>query len=311
MQILKLLSVLAISMSALGLFPSSVLAANESQRSAENSAANECVVLQWDKKGYNKPYLPIRSPGKYCIDQDYQFDCYPWSHGCGGNFIDIRSNDVDVDFRGHTVSVSGTRAYTAVWGFGKNIRIHNGTIKGLGVGISLRHRDGGAKSPVYAYPANPVETSPTFGITSFYVEDMIFNDVQRPILLSGSGNIIRHNNITVALKNPGGDDSKSSEEEESRVALLNYGPKALIENNKIIQQMDGMRLPTYSIYVRHSNNSVIKNNQIRIDGSEHAVAIGLSASRGVVIEQNKIFGAQTSVERTSESSASESTGEAN
>ena len=62
-------------------------------RNVKNSSGDECVVLHWDKKSFNKPYLPIRKPGRYCLDQDYEFTCYPWSHGCGGEFIDIRADD--------------------------------------------------------------------------------------------------------------------------------------------------------------------------------------------------------------------------
>jgi hypothetical protein len=78
-------------------------------KTEKNSGDEECIVLNWDRKSFNKPYLPINKSGKYCLDQNYEFTCDASSHGCGGELIDIMANDVDIDMRGYSLMVSGTR----------------------------------------------------------------------------------------------------------------------------------------------------------------------------------------------------------
>lgn len=300
---------LLLLVSMTGIFHESMAAEmGDALKMTQDDLTNECTVLQWESKSFNKPYMYIRKPGRYCLDRDYSFTCYPWTHGCGGEFIDIRSNDVDIDLRGHTLSVSGTRGYTGVWGLGKNIRVHNGVIKGTGTGIYLIDRNGKAEAPVYAYPAWPIEAAPQFSDTNFSIENITFVDVYSPILISGAGNTIRNNNIHALLENRINEDGtpKFAGENKPKVAVMSYGPKALIEGNKIIQKTNNKGIPAYTIYLRHADGTVVRKNRVRVDGSrEKTIAIGLSVSHNVTVEKNQLAHAEIPVEKKDNSDAIE------
>ena len=57
------------------------------------AATGACEVLHWDRAGFDKPTLSINRPGKYCLDQDYEFFCSPIAHSCRGELLHIRASD--------------------------------------------------------------------------------------------------------------------------------------------------------------------------------------------------------------------------
>ncbi|WP_211454792.1 hypothetical protein [Collimonas antrihumi] len=284
--------------------------ATSQPESVQNDSGSSCVVLRWDKASFNKPYIAIRQSGRYCLDQDYDFACSPWAHGCGGNFIDIEADNVDVDLRGHTLGTIGTRGYTGISGHGKNIRIHNGTIKGVGTGIELAQRSTNWKmAPVYSYPVYPVLPNAQFTDTRFIIESINFVDVFSPILLSGTGNVIRNNHIGAILENRLVADGKPkfSGDDEAKVSVLNFGPKALIENNTITQKTNNRGVAAYTLYLRNGDGSVVRNNSITLDGSvDKTIAIGLSNSREVVVQENSFVKVETPIEVKDGSTVKES-----
>lgn len=242
------------------------------------AATGACEVLHWDRAGFDKPTLSINRPGKYCLDQDYEFFCSPIAHSCRGELLHIRASDVDVDFRGHTLRVYGTRAFSGVWGLGRHIRIHHGRIVGAGHGILLGDR---GNSPVGAYPALPVSTTDVFTATGFVVEQMQFSDVRTAIMVSGSGNQIRDNRIDATLDNtaPGGPP----------FALLSYGPAARIERNtfRLSDLTPGWK--GYAMYLRSADGTLLANNTVQVDGARTGtIGISLSSSKAIVLQSNAI-----------------------
>ena len=237
-----------------------------------------CEVLQWDRKAFGKPSMGISRPGKYCLDQDYEFECSIFEHGCGGKFISIRASNVDLDFRGHTLRTTGTRGYTGVWGLGQNIRVHNGRIEGAGLGITLMNR---GSSPGHAYPIFPVKADAVFTDTGFVVERMQFSDVVTAVTVAGSSNQIRDNVIDAAL------DAKATG--GTPFALLSYGPSARIERNTFRLHDLTPGSSGYAMYLRSADGTVVDGNTVRVDGARTGIiGVGLSSSTGVVLERNRL-----------------------
>lgn len=280
----------------------------EADNSSDNAtAAGSCEVLKWDPKGTVQPSMKISRPGRYCLDQDYKVSCSVFEHGCSGDLITIRADNVDVDMRGHTVTASGTRAFRGVWGSGKNIRIHHGTFKGVGLAVFLKQPGTGAESPMYVNPAYPVESDAKFIDTGLVVEDVDFVDVRRAIMLSGSGNRIINNRIQTVLKNEVDHNghSESDSQMESQVSIASYGPNLTFTGNTIVQRTDNRGIPGYTLYLRNADNAQVAENRIRVTGStDKTIAIGLSNSRAVRLQNNTIQGAETEVELDTASSQS-------
>ena len=65
------------------------------------STMKGCTVLRWDRESTVFPKMFVREPGKYCLDRDYTADLRGCLHGCRGEFISIRANDVELDLRTH------------------------------------------------------------------------------------------------------------------------------------------------------------------------------------------------------------------
>jgi hypothetical protein len=255
-------------------------------RKTIQNGATSCEVLEWDRKAFNKPMLSIGRPGKYCLDQDYEFDCAPFAHGCSGELISIRANDVDVDFRGHTLSVSGTREYGGVRGQGRNIRIHHGRIKGAGLGLLLSDLGG---SPLSAYPGMPLESGARFADTGYVVEEMEFIDARIAVMLGGAGNQIRNNRIGVILENRFNEQGQplTRLEAEPQFALLSYGPAARIEGNSLRLTTRTRGLRSLAMYLRAADATLVANNTISVDGTAAGtIGVGISNSSGVVLQSN-------------------------
>ncbi|GGX86366.1 hypothetical protein GJV26_28565 [Massilia dura] len=275
--------------------PRSVTSGQDTQSAPRVAPAqkgsNECEVLQWDRKAFRKPSLAIFRPGKYCLDQDYEFNCSIFDHGCGGKMIEIRASNVDLDFRGHTLRLSGTRGYGGVWGLGQNIRIHNGRIEGAGAGITLMNR---GSSPQNGYPSRPLNTEDVFTDTGFVVERMEFSDVLFAVMVAGSGNRIRDNVIDATL------DAKASS--GPPVALLSYGPSARIERNTLRLHDLTPGSNGYAIYLRSADGTVAEGNTVRVDDTPTGtIGVGLSNSKGVSLRRNR-FDTEKSTELDGSSS---------
>jgi hypothetical protein len=240
--------------------------------------ADGCEMLRWDRKTSSRPSMGIRRPGKYCLDQDYEFECSIFAHGCGGKMISIRASNVDLDLRGHTLRMSGTRGYTGVWGLGQNIRVHNGRIQGAGLGITLMNR---GASPGNAYAVLQVDTKDVFTETGFVVEHMQFDDVVSAVAVAGSGNQIRDNVIDALL------DAKATS--GPPFAVLSYGPSARIERNTVRLHDLTPASKGYAIYLRSADGTVVEGNTVRMDDSPTGtVGIGLSNSNDVSLRRNRI-----------------------
>ncbi|GGX86356.1 hypothetical protein GJV26_28560 [Massilia dura] len=241
-------------------------------------APNACEVLQWDREAFGKPSMSIFRPGKYCLDQDYEFNCSIFDHGCGGKMIEIRASNVDLDFRGHTLRLSGTRGYSGVWGFGQNIRVHNGRIEGAGAGIMLMNRN---NSPQVAYPAMLINEKDVFTETNFVVENMQFSNVVTAVMMAGIGNQIRDNQIdaTLSAKTTSGPP----------FALLSYGPSARIERNTLRLHDLTPGSNGYAIYLRSADGTVVEGNTVHVDDTPNGtIGVGLSNSKGVSLRRNRI-----------------------
>lgn len=235
--------------------------------------ADGCEVLQWDRNRYSKLSLYINRPGKYCLDQDYESFCSPFEHGCPGPVLDIRASDVDVDFRGHTVSASGA----GVEGYGQNIRVHNGRIDGAGVGIHLSAK---GHSPSAAYPILPVKVNDVFTDTGFVIESMEFVDVRKAIMVSGRGNLVRDNTISAIFN--------MQDSTVVHFALLSYGPAARIERNTFRLKGLAPGFNGYAMYLRSADGTIVGNNTVRTGFSNTGtIGVGLSNTNGVVLQANK------------------------
>lgn len=273
--------------------------------SSEAQNGGQCSVLKWNRTATVKPTMRISEPGRYCLDQDYEISCSVFEHGCAGKLIDIRADNVDVDMRGHTVTATGTRAYGGVWGAGKNIRIHHGTFKGVGIAVQLRQPGSMAKDPLYAVPAYPVQPDDKFQDTGLVVEEVDFVDVVKAIVLSGAGNHVLNNRIKTTLKNKVGGSGQSSQgsEAEPKVSIVSYGPNLIFKGNTVVQKTDNNGISAYVLYLRNADNAVIADNRIRVAGStDKTVGIGLSNSRNVSLQNNVIEGAEVKVELDAASS---------
>jgi hypothetical protein len=242
------------------------------------TGTNACEVLHWDRESYNKPYMSIERPGKYCLDQDYEFACSIFGHSCGGRMIEISASNVDLDFRGHTLRMSGTRGYTGVRGYGKNIRVHNGRIQGAGLAITLMNR---GASPGNAYPVLQVDTDDVFTETGFVVERMQFDDVVSAVAVAGSGNQIRDNVIDASL------EAKATS--GPPFAVLSYGPSARIERNTFRLHDLTPGSNGYAIYLRSADGTVVEGNTVRVDDTPTGtIGVGLGNSRDVSLRRNRI-----------------------
>jgi hypothetical protein len=227
----------------------------------------------------NKITIFIQKSGTYCLDRDYTFTCTIFHHGCSGQFILIEADDVELDMKGH--SLSGGRAYTGVYAFGRNISIRNGVLKGLAIGVEMGH--GSRSMPYYARPgANERKKSP-FATTNFHVENMIIQDADYGILLGGAGNVIRDNKLTCSLFGPVGNKEYGK---VAKIGLMNYGSNVLIENNEIEMRSVSSENRSYGIYLRNATDSILKGNEISITGDGAKIGLEIYQSRNVKLRDN-------------------------
>ncbi len=146
--------------------------------------------------------------------------------------------------------------------------------------------------------------------SGFLIENMVLEDdgtesVNDAIVsLSGAGNIIRNLKLRFgainALKPDGTPIHADAHAGNPRVGILNYGPRAVVENNEIIQDTDNKeRVPAYAIYLRNAADSLVRNNRLDIRGTQKkTIAIGLRDSKNVRVEKNRVRGGETFIERS-------------
>ena len=251
-----------------GLLGSYNCAAAEAVRTRGSPAVSnsECEVLHWDRTHYAHVYLPIRSSGKYCIDQDYRPSCSEWMGSCGSSaFLDIKANDVEIDLRGHTLSRSG-RALE-VFGQGKNISIKNGVIKNGSIHIRTPE-----VPSYYVINGTPPWVDPDFEVNSFTrIENVRIVDGN--IEVAGANVVVRNNEVSLGA---------------GYLAPISiYGPYPIIEDNRLTRATEPSKFPSFGIYLRAGNGAVVRGNTIENNGTrENATAIGLRDSKGVRVENN-------------------------
>jgi hypothetical protein len=277
--------------------------------------SRKCTVLTWDRASWAYPSMFIREPGKYCLDRDYTADLRWCSHGCRGEFIDIRSNDVELDLGGHTLRAllkPNTHNYSGILAIGNNIVIRNGRIRGGGAGVTFRAVPPDPM-PAGAWSPDPSEITHeqlevpliVYGAGGLRIENMIIEDTGYPIRAAGANVIAIGNQVTSSLvpdpvvalvaKNPW--LPRRFTETSPAGAISIYGPGAVVEGNTIEQtNRTGGKLVAYSILLRDAKGGVVRNNRIRNSGSsEKTIGIGLKDSTDVVIQGNTLLNIETPV----------------
>lgn len=267
-----------------------------------------CAVLRWDRRSTTFPKMFVTEPGKYCVDRDYTIDLRGCIHNCGGQFIDIRANEVEIDLRGHTLTMIG-RSYGGIQAVGSDITIRNGRIKGSGWGVVF---DAGppAELPPGAYVAHAydiayerhlVYTNTIYGKGGARIENMIIETDREPIAAAGTNVAVIGNTIRAGfLKDkdpaqPGVPRKFIATEPAAMISI--YGPNTVVEGNTIEQtNRTGGRISTYSVLLRDAKGAVVRNNRIRNSGSSrNTAAVGLIDSADVVLEGNTFVNIQTPV----------------
>ena len=246
----------------------------------ENKA---CTVIRWDKTVSSFPYLSISSPGKYCLDQDYQTTCYPAIGRCSStDLVVIRANDVVLDLRGHTLAASGRPI--RIYGYGNNINIRNGIIKNGS--ILLR----GIDTPDYIslHNAAPWVEPDFYADNSLSVERIKIES--GAIELYGANSLIRENEVLAR--------------ENALAAISVYGPNSVIEDNGIrIRTSGSKKRAAYGVFARAAKNLIIRRNDFQNDeAAQNAFSIGLKNSGDVFLEKNSFGDFESNVEEIGESS---------
>ena len=257
--------------------------------SAFNQAAwtndDTCTVVTWDEKSFNNPYIPIRKPGKYCIDRDYHFICYPWSHSCKGEIIDIDASDVDLDLKGHKLSSTNTSAYIGVRAKGKNITIRRGKISGMGRGVMLHSSDAHSYSTNF-FRRDAIEKNKRPASGNFLIENLdVITDKQLGwwAIQSSAANVVLKNNRIIGT-------------------VLIHGPDAVLEGNRI--QLDARDYDPnqrvnfrYGLIARNADNLRIIGNTFGILGDRtETTAIAIWDTQNATVTDNRIYGATTPIQ---------------
>lgn len=225
------------------------------------------------------------------------------------------AHNLDLDLRGHLVSGEPFDDTTGIRATGTrltHLRVHNGIVrtpgpKGVGVALAPYKDPGDPPSPEdqrpmtradYDSPSKtyihslPWEYQPP---TYYTVENLRIHSGGRGVILSGIGNVLRNSVIEV----------------DSPVAVLIYGPGAVIEGNTFIisRPLGQAEGPTEAaLKLRDAHGAVIRNNTFLVKGlfaAKAEVAINLLESRDVVIEGNTVKGARSLVRKDAASSTIE------
>lgn len=101
---------------------SSAAGINDIISSSTLCCACDCFITAADVPG-----LVITQPGVYCVAQDITI-----ANAGGANVISVQSNDVVIDFRGHSITAGNANAIVSV-GVVSGVSIKNGILAGAGV----------------------------------------------------------------------------------------------------------------------------------------------------------------------------------
>jgi hypothetical protein len=238
------------------------------------------------------------------------------------------THDVDVDMLGHVATTApfenATGVYVSqrtsnigemgkppdkygwVYQFPKNLSIHHGRVEspgaleGVGVflgfnskayhfttgsftrGYKLQDEDATTYMTQTRSGADPIAfTTPWIyqPATHFKVEKLQVRAGARGVIMTGAENVLRDSVIEV----------------DSDTAVYLYGPGTVVENNTIIVNMKPVRparLPAV-LKLRDADGAVIRNNRLIVRGAvpgADMAGINLLASRGVLIEGNRVEG---------------------
>jgi hypothetical protein len=113
------------------------------------------------------------------------------------------------------------------------------------------------------------------------------------VAILGAKNIVRGNTIVV---------------EDGQAGLYLFGPDQIIEDNVIIYKGRALGEGFAPIRLHHGDNSIIRNNEIVIEGASDAraeAAISAFESRNVLVAGNRIKGARQLIKTFGNSSFSE------
>ena len=260
----------------------------------------------------------------------------------GDAIVLIGADDVSLDLGGHAIVNERESGYTLVRHYryepGRGhfhafvrSRIRNGSLRSpgsRGIGIRLvssrshepfegglapawregaqcqgcNGESGGFGTPVRIPPGKaPADVFPD---TGHVLEDLVVEAGSHAILLDGKNNVIRNSRIIA----------------HSDTAIVAQGPGTVIENNRIEVHADagtsagrhGARQAQarFAIRLIQADGAVVRNNEVRLVGGSGAAplpaAIGLVASRDVVVEDNRIEGVQVLAAADADSSYRES-----
>jgi hypothetical protein len=245
---------------------------------ADNDA---CTVVSWDEKGYVKPYIPIRKPGKYCLDRDYSFTCSPFTHSCMGQFVDIHADNVEFDLRGHTLKANNAPTYDGIWAIGKNITIRNGKMSGVGTGVLLKASGSQSYSTDF-FKREALEENKSPSIGKFLLENLtieVNKESGRAVKSSGGNVVLKGNHLTGTI--------------------MIYGPDTILEGNQIkLDARDynpGQRINfRYGLLARNADRIKIVNNEFIMIGDRTATtAIAIWDTQDAMVLNNRISGAET------------------
>lgn len=112
--------------------------------------------------------------------------------------------------------------------------------------------------------------------TDNIVDNMSIKAGLTGVTMMGQRNIIRNSRI---------------EMKDALAAINLFGPDNLIENNILIFRGKGRRPSAAPVILHAGGRTVIRNNVIIIDSPRPSQAVSLTASDGVVLENNRVYGA--------------------
>lgn len=257
-----------------------------------------CTVLKLSKTLFSDVNA-ISSSGRYCLNRDTTVPLVRDWHAGGGekyfgggvyDYITINTSKTTLNFNGHTVKVKPFGIIGVLCSDGNfkctDVTIQNGKIAtNSGIGILMQ------------YPGR------NYLVTNNVIENMHIivsnkgNNVSG-IAAAGGGIVVRNNIIEV----------EADKDAWNKVIDL-AGSGALIENNLIIfkgpvgksvypvseEEKREYALDSAPIVLADGDGTIIRNNDIVIQrgllGTPPKYAIGLFRSKDVVLENNRIYGA--------------------
>jgi len=269
------------------------------------------------RKGYRGH---IDAPGNYCLQRDLaaanQFDVHAGglksfgSEGLisisipfGRKGMQPRGKDTyTIDLQGHRLAAEPDEMVgieNRLGGLGVTIR--NGRIEmargsRLNKGILLQRYErtppvkwqqecavGLKKCEDVPTPRDANGRAPTYANSDYLIEKVSIHAGGRGIEMGGGGNVLRDSVIEV----------------DSRVAVFQFGPHAVIENNTFIVHGKGDKTPFDAVLkLRDADGAIVRNNTFIFEGGFLAsapAAINLLDSKDVLVEGNTFKGFEQKV----------------